>query len=296
MDMPEIEAEIGFERELFSRLQMHVFKLHEPLSYLPTLQWGTSSLNASVSMDPLNYSNSQTNSRDSGDAIKAGGHLRRHQTNSAVPLDVLCEIVDFIQIQDLFCSALVNWLWNGLVNRRLWRCFRLHTGGSTSVTTLHDRLDALVRLPSRVRCIHRLIIGPITWQWDAELLQKMIYLWTAMPFLSELTFDVPHTNPDVSRGGEFAPVLRGLLLHGSHLRLHSFTYSHYMTPNSALERFLMAQPSIRTLSGICSRWKTFPAITPAFFPELRVISCGPELTALLAPSHRPKLHCKRADR
>jgi hypothetical protein len=215
--------------------------------------------------------------------IKAGGHLRR-QANYAVPLDILCEIVNSIQDQDLFHPALVNWLWNGLVNRRLWRCFRLHTGSSISITSLHERLDALLRLPSRARCIQRLIVGPITWQWDADLLQKMIYLWATIPFLSELTFDAPHTNPDVSRGGEFAPVLRGLLLHGSHLRLHSFTYSHYMIPNSPLEHFLMAQPSIRTLSGICSRWKTFPAITPAFLPALRVISCGPELTTLLAPS------------
>jgi hypothetical protein len=131
----------------------------------------------------------------------------------------------------------VDWTWNELVNRRLWRSFRLHTGGSISITALHERLDALLRLPCRARCIQRLIVGPITWQWDAELLQKMTYLWAAIPFLSELTFDVPRTNPDLSRGGEFAPVIRGLLLHGSHIRLHSFTYRHYMMPNSPLESF-----------------------------------------------------------
>jgi hypothetical protein len=55
-DVPNIGAEIEFERDLFSRLQAHVFKLHGPLSYPPAPECGTSSLNSSVSMDPLNHS------------------------------------------------------------------------------------------------------------------------------------------------------------------------------------------------------------------------------------------------
>jgi len=59
-----------------------------------------------------------------------------------------------------------------------------------------------------------------------------------------------------------------------------------MTPNSPLERFLAAQPSIQCLYGIHSRWRTCPTVTSTFLPALRVISCGPEITARLVPSRR----------
>jgi hypothetical protein len=47
-DIPDIEAEIEIERGLFCQLQVHVFKLHGPLSRPLALQWGASSLNATV--------------------------------------------------------------------------------------------------------------------------------------------------------------------------------------------------------------------------------------------------------
>lgn len=158
--------------------------------------------------------------------------------------------------------------------------------GTDSTTALRDRLDGLLRHAARARCVQNLVIGPVTWQWDADLLQKMIYVWAAVPLLSELTFDVAHNHfySDLSSGEEFAPVLRGLLYHGTHIRLHSFTYKHHMTPNSPLERFLAAQPSIQCLFGIHSRWRRCPTITPALLPGLRAISGDPRLTARLLPS------------
>ena len=110
---------------------------------------------------------------------------------------------------DLSNSALVNWTWNSVANRRLWRIFRLHIWVAVSVATLHH--CALLHLPARARCVRHLIIGPITWQWDADLLQRMIYVWAAVPLLSKLTFDATYPNPDPTRGGGFAPVIRGFL-------------------------------------------------------------------------------------
>lgn len=117
---------------------------------------------------------------------------------------------------DLSNSALVNWTWNSVANRRLWRIFRLHIWVAVSVATLHHCMDALLHLPARARCVRHLIIGPITWQWDADLLQKMIYVWTAVPLLSKLTFDATYPNPDPTRGGGFAPVIRGFLDYGTY--------------------------------------------------------------------------------
>jgi hypothetical protein len=178
----------------------------------------------------------------------------------------------------------VTWTWNSVVNRRLWRTFRVHARRAISTAAVHDCLDVLLSRAARARCVRNLIIGPITWQWDVGLLQKMISLWAAIPLLSKLTFDDTCPNSDLSHGREFTPVIRGLLDYGTHIQLHSFTFRHHMTPNSPLERFLAAQPSIQHLDGIHSLWTTYPAVTSSFLPALQAISCGAGLTARLVPS------------
>lgn len=98
--------------------------------------------------------------------------------------------------------------------------------------------------------MRRLVIGPATWRWDARLLARLSQVWALVPFLVSLELRFPQDRDFRSYGGEFAPVLRGLVQHGSYLRLKSFSCYDTLLPHSPLENFLRTQPTIENLSDL----------------------------------------------
>lgn len=203
-------------------------------------------------------------------------------------------IIEYLDRRDLQAFALSNSTSNALAERRLWRTYQINSrvkGHKFSAHYVSEKLDALLRVPLRARYVLALTIGPCDWAWDKLMLEQLQRLWAMVPRLRNLALKM--TTPTKSshkRGDEFAPVLRSLADHGTHLRLDTFKYEGMMRPASHLFHFLLSQTHLKELIGV----DIFPTRTTQlgldFLPSINTLVCNlPSIACELLPRRPAKI-------
>lgn len=201
----------------------------------------------------------------------------------------MLEITKLLDKRDLCSFALANSFCNDLANRQLWRTYRI---GGRSRLELIERCNALLRVPRRAAYILRLIIGPCIWTWDADLIAKFSQVWQSVPRLLDLFLEAQkyprHCGTVMYRiGGDFNPLMRGLIEQSARLRLRVFGWDSWLRPDSLLLQFLASQPSIRELIGVDVFRARLPSLPSNFLPALEVLICHVPATAELFCPSRP---------
>lgn len=207
----------------------------------------------------------------------------------AFPSDIVLEVTKLLSPRDLSAFSLANSFCNDLANRQLWRTYRIE---GHSYIELMERCDSLLRVPRRASYVLRLIVGPCTWTWNEDLVAKFSQVWQSVPRLLDLLLESPAYDPYARKslpmiGGDFAPLMRGLIDQSDRLRLHVFKCDAWLRPDSLLLRFLSTQPSIKELIGVDVFTNRVPSLPPSFLPLLEVIVCHIPATAELLCRSRP---------
>jgi hypothetical protein len=219
-----------------------------------------------------------------------------------LPAELILMICDYLDTEELKKLSLVNSYHNDIVNRRIWVHYQIHASDlpidpAAVEGVLRERCDALLRIPSRTRHLRKLSIGPCHWSWSPDVIQRLNSLWVHLTSLSELTFHTPlsvtpNDRPPIpvlynpTRGGDFDPVLRSLILHGKEISLRVFKYESWLLPDSLLLEFLRSQASIKTLIGVDVFPENMPSVISdsGFLPGLgRLVCDGLHLARYLLP-------------
>lgn len=194
---------------------------------------------------------------------------------------------------DIRTFARVSSSSNRVVERRLWRTFRIHSAMSSSPQEVIERCEGLLRLTHRAQIVSRIIIGPCTWSWNDQSLRYLQLLWIACPRINEIFLEMPEIRfhdgykYGDKHGGEFAPVFRSLATHGTHLKINVLKYEGWLIPDSPLHIFLGSQPSITRLVGTDVFATQAPPLSTGFLPSLKELVCGEFATVFTLLPGRP---------
>lgn len=214
-----------------------------------------------------------------------------------IPLDIVEEILEYLDSEGIRSFALANRQCNELADRRLWKVFYIR---GPSAQEVFLRCQAVIRRPRRASFIRRLVVGPCRWSWHQELLEAFSSIWRLVPQLQDLMLESPATYPShngaFAEGMDYAPLFRSLLQHGQHLRLRILKCQAWLRPFSPLLHFLESQTTIRELIGVDILRTRPPVLHPTFLPSLEVLVCDRPLTAALLLPSRPLETVQIADR